>query len=134
MKTVSHLLLSQWDLYRILWGWKKSFGLTNAPATFQQLMETCLGELHLQWCIICLDDDIIFSKTHKEQITRLRAVFVKLAEAGLKLKPSKCEFFKRWIAYLRHIVSKDGIETNPKKSRPLWTGLEQQLWLMYAVF
>ena len=71
------------------------FGLTNAPATFQQLMEICLGELHLQWCIIYLDDIIIFSKIPKEQITRLRAVFEKLAEAGLKLKPSKCEFFKR---------------------------------------
>ena len=71
------------------------FGLTNASATFQQLMETCLGELHLQWCIVYLDDIIIFSKTPKEHITRLRAVFEKLVEAGLKLKPSKCEFFKR---------------------------------------
>ena len=108
------------------------FGLTSAPATFQWLMETCLGELHLQCCIIYLDDIIIFSKAPKEQITRLRAVFEKLAKAGLKLKPSKCDFFKRWIAYLGHIVSKDGIKTDPKKSRPLWTGPDQQLWLMYS--
>ena len=94
---------------------KVPFGLTNPPATFQQLIETCLGELHLQWCIIYLDDIIIFSKTPKEQITRLRAVFEKLVKAGLKLKPSNCEFFKRQIAYLEHIVSKDGIETDPKK-------------------
>ena len=47
-------------------------------------METCLGELHLQWCIIYLDDIIIFLKTPKEQITRLKAVFEKLAEAYLK--------------------------------------------------
>ena len=71
------------------------FGLNNATTTFPWLMETCLGELHLQWCIIYVDDIIIFLKTLKEHITRLRAVFEKLAEVGLKLKPSKCEFFKR---------------------------------------
>ena len=44
------------------------FGLTNAPAMFQRLMETCLGELHLNWCIIYLDDIIIFSKTPQEHL------------------------------------------------------------------
>ena len=44
------------------------FGLTNAPAMFQHLMETCLGELHLNWCIIYLDDIIIFSKTPQEHL------------------------------------------------------------------
>ena len=91
------------------------FGLTNAPATFQRLMENCLGDLNLNWCIIYLDDVIIFSKTPKEHIQRLRGVFQKLWEAGLKLKPSKCEFFRTRISYLGHIVSKDGIETDPKK-------------------
>ena len=91
------------------------FGLTNAPATFQQLMETCLEEIHLKWCIIYLDDIIVFSKTPEEHIERFKGVFEKLATAGLKLKPSKCEFFKLQVAYLGHIVSKDGIETDPKK-------------------
>ena len=44
------------------------FGLTNTPVTFQHLMETCLGELHLNWCIIYLDDIIIFSKTPQEHL------------------------------------------------------------------
>ena len=52
-------------------------------------------------------------------MTRLRAVFERLVKAGLRLKPSKCEFFKRSITYLGYIVSKDGIETDPKKSKPL---------------
>ena len=91
------------------------FGLTNAPATFQRLMESCLGELHLNWCIIHLDDVIIFSKTPDEHIERLRGVLQKLGNAGLKLKPSKCEFLKDQISYLGHIVSKNGVETNPKK-------------------
>ena len=91
------------------------FGLTNAPATFQRLMESCLGELHLQYCIIYLDDIIVFSKTLEEQLKRLHMVFEKLSALGLKLKLSKCEFFKQRLEYLGHIVSEEGIETNPKK-------------------
>ena len=91
------------------------FGLTNAPATFQRLMESCLGEMHLNWCIIYLDNVIIFSSTPEEHITRLRAVLQKLRTAGLKLKPSKCNFFRDRISYLGHIVSKNGVETDPKK-------------------
>ena len=91
------------------------FGLMNAPATFQRLMESCLGEMHLNWCIIYLDDVIIFSKTPDKHIERLRGILQKLQNAGLKLKPSKCEFFKDRISYLGHIVSKNGVETDPKK-------------------
>ena len=47
------------------------FGLTNAPATFQRLMESCLGDLHLQQCIIYLDDIIIFLRTPEEHLKRL---------------------------------------------------------------
>ena len=78
-------------------------------------MESCLGELHLEWCIIYLDDIIIFSKNPDDHITCLEGVFQKLAKAGLKLKPSKCEFFKSSLKYLGHIVSKDGIATDPHK-------------------
>ena len=45
------------------------FRLTNAPATFQWLMQNCLGNFHLQYCIICLDDIIVFSKTPEEHLT-----------------------------------------------------------------
>ena len=91
------------------------FGLTNAPATFQRLMENCLGELHLRSCIIYLDDIIIYSKTPEEHVRRLAQVFGKLSAAGLKLKPSKCEFFKTEINYLGHVVLQDGIRTDDKK-------------------
>ena len=95
------------------------FGLTNAPATFQRLMESCLGELHLEWCIIYLDDIIIFSKNPDDHLTRLEGVFERLAKAGLKLKPSKCEFFRSSLKYLGHIVSKNGIATDPKKVKAI---------------
>ena len=71
--------------------------------------------MHLKWCIIYLDEIIVFSKTPEEYIQRLRGVFEKLSATGLQLKPSKCEFLNIRIAYLGHIVSKDGIETEPKK-------------------
>ena len=100
------------------------FDLTNAPATFQRLMESCLSDLHLNWCIIYLDDVIVFSRTPEEHITRLEAVFKKISDAGLKLKPSKCEFFRKRIHYLGHIVSNKGIETDPKKIEAIvnWPG------------
>ena len=82
------------------------FGLTNAPATFQQLMQSCLGNLHLCYCIIYLDDAIVFSKTLEEHVFRLKAAFEKLKQVGLKLKLSKCEFFRQELTYLGHVVSK----------------------------
>ena len=91
------------------------FGLTNAPATFQHLMESCLGDYHLKYCIIYLNDIIIFSKTLEDHIVQLRVVFQKLDKMGLHLKPSEWEFFRDGLEYLGHIVSSQGIETNPKK-------------------
>ena len=91
------------------------FGLTDAPATFQCLMESCLEDYHLKYCIIYLDDIIIFFKTSEEHIDRLGKVFQKLDEAGLRLKPGKCEFFWDRLGYLGHVVSSRGIETSPKK-------------------
>ena len=91
------------------------FGLTNTPGTFQWLMESCLGDLHLDWCITYLDDIIIFSKTPQEHICHLRGVFEKLCSAGLTFKLSKCELFHSQVEYLDHIVSSKGIETDPRK-------------------
>ena len=91
------------------------FRLTNAPATFQRLMETCLGDLNLHWCIIYLDDIVIFSKDPASHLERLEAVFQKLEEAGLKLKPSKCELFQRQLAYLDHVISAEGVATDENK-------------------
>ena len=97
--------------YECVW---MPFGLTNAQATFQHLMETCLGEIHLKWCIIYLDHIIVFSKTPEEHIEKLRGIFEKLAAAGLRLKPSKYKFFKSQVTYLGHIVSKNDIKTDIK--------------------
>ena len=91
------------------------FRATNAPAIFQRLMETCLGDLHLNWCLIYLHDIIVFAKTQEDAITRLGTVFHTIREVGLKLQPSKCELLKTSLLYLGHVVSEDGIRTDPKK-------------------
>ena len=91
------------------------FGLSNAPATFQRLMENCLGDMNMQSCLIYLDDIVVFSRTFEEHIERLEKVFERLVEAGLKLSPAKCNLFQKELKYLGHIVSPEGIATDPKK-------------------
>ena len=86
------------------------------PATFQRLMDSFLSDFHLNWSMIYLDYIIVFPETPQEHIRRLHGVFQKLVLAGLKLKPSKCEFFKKKITYLGHVVSEKGIEVDPKKT------------------
>ena len=90
------------------------FGLCNAPPTFQRLMQNCLGELNLTYCLIYLDDMIVFSDMPDEHLRRMRVVFDRLREHGLKLKPSKCEVFKSEINYLAHHVSRKGILPSKK--------------------
>ena len=85
------------------------FGLCNVPATFQWLMQNCLGELNLIYCLIYLDDLIIFSETAEEHLHRLCVAFDWLREYNLKLKPSKCGLIKDEINYLAHWVSKQGV-------------------------
>ena len=85
------------------------FGLCNALPTFQRLMQNCLGELNLTYCLIYLDDVIVFSEMPEEHLQRMCVVFDRLREHGLKLKPSKCNVFKSEINYLAHHVSQKGV-------------------------
>ena len=85
------------------------FRLCNAPHTFQRLMQNCLGELNLPYCLIYLDDMIVFSEKPEEHLQRMHVVFDCLREHGLKLKSSKCNVFKSEINYLAHHMSKKGV-------------------------
>ena len=93
------------------------FGLCNAPATFQQLMQSTLGQLNLTYCVIYHNDVIIFGCMEEEHLERLCVVLERFHEFNLKLKPSKCLFFQNEIVYLAHPVSKDGI-------RPSWENVQ----------
>ena len=99
--------VSSLGIYKFL---RMPFGLCNALVTFQRLMQNCLGELNLTFALIYLDDIVVFSDTEKEHIKRLAAVFEWFREHGLKLKPSKCHFFRKEINYLGHHVSTEGMK------------------------
>ena len=88
---------------------KMPFGLCNAPATFQRLMQNCLGELNYTICVVYLDDIIVFADTEEEHLRRIALVLQRLMNAKLKLKPGKCEFFKTEIEYLGHKLTANGI-------------------------
>ena len=91
------------------------FGLCNAPATFQRLMDLVLAGLQWSSCLVYLDDVIVTGKTFSEHLLRLKEVFDRLREAKLKLKPSKCAFCKSKVTFLGHIVSTEGVITDPGK-------------------
>ena len=91
------------------------FGLCNAPATFQRLMEVVLNGLVRNTCLVYLDDILVIGRTFQEHLSNLHQVLTRLREAGLRLKPSKCQLAATQVEYLGHIVSAKGIEADPKK-------------------
>ena len=95
---------------------KTSFGLCNAPAAFQRLMDLVLAGLQWTNCLVYLDDLLIIGKSFEEHSQNLQLVFERLRRAGLKLKPSKCAVCQKEVMYLGHVVSSDGIATDPSKT------------------
>ena len=91
------------------------FGLCNAPATFERLMENVLSGLRWETLLVYLDDVIVFGRTIQQTVDRLEVVLERFRGAGLKLKPSKCHLFKKEVKYLGHVVSEKGIHTDPEK-------------------
>ncbi len=90
-----------------------SFGLTNAPATFQRVMELALRGLQWSTCLIYLDDVLIFGTSFKQHLGRLQQVLERISAAKLKLKPDKCSLLQAEVTFLGHIVSQDGVRPNP---------------------
>ena len=91
------------------------FGLCNAPATFEAMMETLLSDILWKRCLVYLDDVIVFGKTFDECLENLRMVLERLISNGLKLKPSKCHLFKKSINYLGRIIEPSGMKADPDK-------------------
>ena len=89
------------------------FGLAQAPTYFMKLINMVLSEI--DFAMGYLDDIIIFSKTEEEHLEHLRIIFDHLRKAGLKLKIQKCDFFKKHIQYLGHLISDEGIQPLPEK-------------------
>lgn len=91
------------------------FGLATSPSVFERLMEDVLRGLQWEECLLYMDDIIVPGSTFKEELTRLEHVFQRMRDANLKLKPSKCILFQRSVKFLGHVVSKEGIQTDPEK-------------------
>ena len=91
------------------------FGLCNAPATFQKLMETVLAGLQFKICVIYLDDILVYGKGVDACLENLGLIFSRLQEAGLRLRPEKCFLLQQKVKYLGHIVSADGVAVDPSK-------------------
>ncbi|KAL0556775.1 hypothetical protein IC582_005291 [Cucumis melo] len=100
-----------------------SFGLTNAPAVFMDLMNRVFREFLDTFVIVFIDDILIYSKTEAEHEENLRMVLKTLRDNKLYAKFSKCEFWLKQVSFLGHVVSKDGVSVDPAKIEAVtgWT-------------
>src|SRR4029434_3002606 len=92
------------------------FVLCNAPALFQRLMQRCLGSQVYDHLLIYLDDVIVYSPDFPTHLQHLEQVFTRPQEHGLKLQPRKCHLFQKQVVYLGHVVSSQGVATDPDKT------------------
>ena len=104
--------ISQFGLYEFN---VMPFGLKNAPATFQRLMNHILQEFLYEFVAVYLDDIIIYSTTYENHIQHLRKVFQAIKQANLMIKLKKCHFCLPNITYLGHVVGRNGLQPDPAK-------------------
>ena len=89
----------------------------NAPNSFQTLMSGVLRELSFKSVLVYIDDVLIYSRDFDSHLKDLSLVFQKLRQAGLTLEPSKCHFTVKQLKFLGHVISKNGVEVDPEKTR-----------------
>jgi len=93
------------------------FGLTNAPATFQAVMNDVLREVVRDGiCLVYMDDILIFGKTAEEHKTHVRRVLELLQRHRLYANRKKCSFFQREVNFLGHVINADGVTVDPAKT------------------
>ena len=103
---------------RGLWQFKVlPFGLCNAPATFERLMDKMLNGLPWSVCLVYLDDIIVRAREFQDELHRLREVFLRLRAANLKLNPKKRQLCRREVSYLGHVITRNGVSSDPEKTK-----------------
>ena len=91
------------------------YGLMNCPSVFERLMERVLEGMQWKAAVVYLDDVLVFGGSFEEELARLKEVFTRLRNAGLKLNPKKCTLFKSEVPFLGHVVGREGVRTDPLK-------------------
>lgn len=91
------------------------FGLKNALATFQRLMNNILTGLQGIKCFVYLDDIVIFANSLQDHPCKLIDIFKRLEKHNLKLQQDKCEFMRHETSYLGHVITESGVRPDPSK-------------------
>lgn len=91
------------------------FGLKNAPAAFQRMINTALSGLTPTQCLVYLDDVIVYSNSLQEHISRLKNIFERCRATNLKIQLDKSEFLHKSVKYLGHVITPEGIRPDPSK-------------------
>ena len=101
-----------------LYEWTRlPFGLANAPAHFSRLMQYVMHDHLFQIMLVYLDDLLVYADTFEEHLRRLQLIFDRLREVNLKLNPDKCSLMKSSVVFLGHVLSAEGLKTDPEKIR-----------------
>lgn len=108
-KTAFSTRTNHWEFIRM------PMGISTAPATFQRLMHKIFEKEKWHQCLIYLDDVLVFSRDLDEHIQRLRSIFQRIRESGVKLSPKKCNFLRSEVSYLGHTISQSGVKTDERK-------------------
>lgn len=96
-----------------IYNWKRMpFGLMNAPISFQTVMTHILRGINFKFCLVYVDDILVFSHSFEDHIFHLEQVFSRLRDAYLKLNPEKCDFVKDKIKYLGFIISSKCVDVD----------------------
>ena len=96
-----------------------TFGLTNVPASFQGIMNRVFQKQLGKSVVVYLDDIMIFSKTWEEHIQHIRDALTVLRQEKFVVKPKKCVWGATEVEYLRHVISREGLQTDPKKTKAI---------------
>ena len=97
------------------------YGLTGAPTTFQSIMNHVLAPLLRKCVVVFIDDMLIYSQTYTEHVYHVQLVFQLLQNHQFKVRLSKCSFAQQKLSYLGHVLSPNGVSTDPAKIRDVQT-------------
>ena len=92
-----------------------SFGLTNTPAYFMGLMNRVFSDYLDKFVVVFIDDILVYSRSREEHAEHLRLILQRMREQKLHGKFSKCEFWLEEVAFLGHVISKQGVSVDPQK-------------------